>query len=772
MAEERKLSFALLGNPNCGKTTLFNSLTGSTAYVGNWPGVTVEKRAGIYKRKGKEEIEVVDLPGIYSLSPYTPEEVISRNYILENNPDCVINVIDSTNLERNLYMTTQVLEMNVPVVLALNMSDTLKDNGVEIDTNKLTNLLGIPVVLVSALRKSNLDDLMEIAIKEAKRERVGISTWANKEVREYIEKASMIYEEEGIKNHLFHAIKALEGDEIEEEKNKLAYDRVSALKIDKEEFEATSADLRYQFITSGVKEVRKGIEEKGSQKLSKSDKIDRILTNKWLGIPILLITMFLIFHFTFGADLFYMGKMGLKGGGAYEGLIHFDVAGEDFHPWANLFWDYNSDTGGISIVTIGEFINRLFNGLLDCINSGIRMGMTNANAQEWAIGLVCDGIIGGVFAVLGFLPQILILFAFFSLLEDSGYMARIAFILDRIFRKFGVSGRAFLPMIMGFGCGVPAMINTRTLASDKERTKTIRAIPFFTCGAKAEVLVAVAAVVGKILSYPEDLFTYGIYALGVGIALVSVVVMTKTTQREKVPPFIMELPVYHRPKITALLLHVWDKAKHFIKKAFTIILVSTVLLWFFANFTFDWKFIPTADKALDLTIENSILAGLGKLITPIFTPVGFGSQIENAAWVYSVASTQGIVAKEAVVGTLGELAGFLDGSGSVYGGSEAIEVIVNLTKISTGGLVSFTIFNMFTIPCLASVATAKSELQNRKFYIWTILFWLINAYFIASFFYISIEWSWTLGITLPVIAAFFVGLYFYDRFKTSKEPAL
>lgn len=765
----KKLSFALLGNPNCGKTTLFNSLTGSTAHVGNWPGVTVEKRAGIYKRKGGIEAEIVDLPGIYSLSPYTPEEVISRNYILDSHPDCVINVIDATNLERNLYMTTQVLEMDIPVILALNMSDALEQNGVSIDVKKLSSLFGVPIVLVSALRKSNLDLLMSTAVEVAKNKRVGVSPWANKDIDEDIASAKAIYEEENIANPLFHAIKALEGDEIEEERNKNAFDKVAKLNVNRDDFEANSADQRYQFITERVALVRKGIEEKASKKFSKSDKIDKLLTNKWLAIPFLILIMFFIFHLTFGADLFYMGKMGLKGGGAYEGLIHFEVNGEVIHPWANLFWDYDPETSGISIVTIGEFINRLFGGVLTSISQGVKAGMVNSGAHQWATGLVCDGILAGVTAVLGFLPQILILFAFFSILEDSGYMARIAFILDRIFRKFGVSGRAFLPMIMGFGCSVPAMINTRTLATDKERIKTIRAIPFFTCGAKAEVLVALAAVIGGILGFQKDLFTYGIYALGVGVALVAVIVMTKTTQREKVPPFIMELPEYHRPQITALLIHIWDKAKHFITKAFTIILLSTIIIWLFANFTFDWKFIPTAPIELNLTVENSILAGFGKLFSPIFTPVGFGSQIENASWVYSVATVQGIVAKEGIVGSLGELAGFIDGTDAVYDGAEAITAIVETTHISTGGLVGFTIFNMFTIPCFAAVATTKGELGSKKMLWLTLLFWVSIAYCLAALFYISIEWAWTLSITLPSIAAFFVGLYFYDRYKVKKE---
>jgi len=769
-------SFALAGNPNCGKTTLFNSLTGSTAYVGNWPGVTVEKREGTYKKEGIGRATIVDLPGIYSLSPYTPEEVISRNYILENHPDCVINVIDATNLERNLYMTTQILEMDVPVVLALNMMDAVKNSGMSIDCEGLSRKLGIPVVPISALRYENLDLLMKKAIAAAEKKRTGLSLWAYKELKEPIDKAVGIYRAAEIENPLFHALKALEGDDLEKSKNPVAYQDVEKLNVPSEDFEAKSADYRYQYITSELAPFRKGAPTQESKKMSRSDKIDKVLTNKWLGIPILIVLLFLIFHFTFAGDLFYMNAMGLKIG-TYAGAIHWTMDGQDFHPFIGLFYD----DGGI--VSIGEFFHRLIGdggygfteeggtdgnpGLLGMLNAGVHMGLEASGAPEWLNGFLCDGVLAGVFAVLGFVPQILVLFFFFSVLEDSGYMARIAFVLDRIFRRFGVSGRAFLPMIMGFGCGVPAMINTRTLATDKERTKTIRVIPFFTCGAKAEFLAVIAAAVADAVGFDAGLFTFLVYLFGVVLAIAMVILMNQTTQREKVPPFIMELPPYHVPQAHALLLHVWDKGKHFIKKAFTIILLSTVAVWFLASFTPNWVFIASAEESLGLTEADSILAHIGMIIAPLFTPMGFGNvQGGNAAWTYAVASLQGIVAKENVTATLETLAG-------IVGGNSLADIVAysNATggHMDAASLTAFAVFNMTTIPCFASVATAKGELSDRKSYLGTIAFWLLVSYVCGCLTYVTFEWPVSLAGTLPAIVLLFTGAYFYNRRKNDAE---
>ncbi len=757
----------LAGNPNCGKTTLFNSLTGSTAYVGNWPGVTVEKRSGTFYFKGKkkkeEGIEVVDLPGIYSLSPYTPEEVISRNYILNEKPDVVINVLDGTNLERNLYMTTQIMEMDVPVIVAVNMMDAVKDAGQVIDLEGLEKALGIPVIGISALREKGLEDLMKTAQKVASSPRKGVSCLKGDEITA---KAVSIYETAGISSPLFHATKALEKDEIEAKEHVEEYKKVLDLCKDSEkDYEAEIADERYQYLTPICHDLVQGAAKQEKEKLSFSDKIDKVLTNRWAAIPIMIVILFLIFHITFASDLFYLSAMGVNFGEGYPGFLTLTVGGEEFKPFAGLFWT----EGGIN--SIGEFLHCLAGdsetGILGCIGLGIKQLLITWNSPEWVIGFIYDGVYGGISAVLGFVPQILLLFAFFSLLEDSGYMARIAFVLDRIFRRFGISGRAMLPMIMGFGCGVPAMVNTRTLATDKERVKTIRVIPFFTCGAKAEFLVLIAACVASAVSFDKGLFTFLIYLLGVVVAFVSVIVMNHTTQREKVPPFIMELPAYHAPQIKSLLIHVWDKGKHFIKKAFTIILVSTILVWFFTNFTWKWEFIPESET---LGVEDSILANLGMLIAPIFTPMGFGSQIDYS-WMFSVASIQGIVAKEAVTSSMETMAGSIGGAAS-FEDVVAIAFAARTELQTAAGLAAFAAFNMTTIPCFASVATAKSELGKGKNYVGTVVFWLAASYIVGCLTYVTVAYAWTLAITIPVLAGLFVGIYFYDKNKAKKEEAV
>lgn len=745
------IRIALAGNPNCGKTTLFNSLTGATAHVGNWPGVTVEKRSGVYRDKGDKtkanEIEVVDLPGIYSLSPYTPEEVISRNYILNEKPDVVVNVVDGTNLERNLYMTTQILEMDVPVVIAINMVDALKDLNLSIDFAELEKAFGVPVIGISALRNKNLKELMAKVREVASTKRVGHTVLD----LPLIEKAKDVYVSHEVASPLFHAIKALEKDELEEQENKEAYEGVLSSIEEGADYEAQIADARYVYLTPLCAKAVSGRETKEKDKLSKSDRIDRVLTHRVFGIIIAAVILFLIFHLTFSEDLFYLGAMGVDFGEGYQGLIAIDFGdGELYHPFADLF--YSAD----GINSPGAILANLVNGINDLINNAVNVGLTNAGAAEWAVGFVCDGVLGGVFAVLGFVPQILVLFAFFSFLEDSGYMARVAFIIDRIFRKLGISGRAILPMVMGFGCGIPAMMNTRTLASDKERIKTIRVIPFFTCGAKNEFILMVAAVVGAVINWQPDLFALLIYVFGITIAFIAVIVMNKTTLREKTPPFIMELPAYHRPQLRAFLLHIWDKAKHFIKKAFTIILLSTVFVWIFSHFTWDWQFISDADG------KTSILGGLGSFLSPLFVPLGFGNvQCGEYAWTFTVGSIEGIVAKENVTGVLETLALGYD--------FESFDDLVAASGISTAGLVAFTVFNMLTIPCFASVATAKGELPNRRTYWLTILFWLGVSYGVGALTYITLEWAWTLAITLPLIAGAGVGLYFYDRHMKALE---
>ncbi len=775
---EKKMNFALAGNPNCGKTTLFNSLTGSTAYVGNWPGVTVEKREGTYKNKKLGDCVITDLPGIYSLSPYSPEEVISRDYILESKPDCVINVIDATNLERNLFMTTQILEMDTPVVIALNMTDALEAQGQSIDVKALSKKLGVPVVAVSALKQQGLEDLMAIAIATATHPRKGRIVWEAKELEETINEATKIYSDAKIDNPLFHAVKALENDEVELQKNSAFAEKARSLAKEDVDFEAKSADYRYSYITKELASAKKGAPTQEKKKLSLSDKIDRILTNRWLAFPILIVLFYLIFQIVFNSDVLYLHAMGVDFGEGYEGLIQWKWHPEDeesYHMFAELF--YTADGWNSLGTVLANFLNSLTGTFQTWISNLIP-------ADSWVNGFICEGVLGGLFAVVGFLPQILLLFFFFSILEDSGYMARVAFVLDRLFRRFGVSGRAFLPMIMGFGCGVPAMINTRTLTSDKERTKTIRVIPFFACSAKLPILVAVAGALATAAGINAGLLTFAMYILGVAMAILMVIVMNHTTQREEVAPFVMELPSYHLPQPRALGIHIWDKAKHFLKKAFTIILVTTILVWVFSNFTASWQFIPNySDETAEGLAEinnigyasmqalesNSILACIGKIIQPIFTPLGWGVQAGANGWAYSVAAINGLIAKENVIGTLGSLGGIITGGEAIEEGAEAMNAIMNATSWTNGSMISFIIFNVLTIPCFASVATAKGELGSKKAFWGTILFWLAVSYLTAAAFYVMIGWAWTIAIIVPVLIALLVLIFFYSKAKAKKE---
>ena len=785
--------FALAGNPNCGKTTLFNNLTGSTAYVGNWPGVTVDKREGVYKKLG-EQISIVDLPGIYSLSPYTPEEVISRNYILDEKPDCVINVVDATNLERNLYLTTQLLEIDVPVVIAINMIDLLLKNKESVLIDKLSEKLGVPVVEISALKDSNLDYLMEVAYEASNKKRTGKTVLEDTNLFHLINDCRIAFEGAKVENPLFHAVKLVELDELETSSHPNLVHMVDEFKhtfkddVFGDDFEALIADARYKYISKYFHNIvvmdeaeierRKAKEEskankkkwlfgkkksaetkQNNEKLTISDKIDKVLTNRWAGIPIFLVILFVIFHLTFSEDLFYLNALG-----AVDVVSFGD--GPDYV--AGMFAN-----GGIN--SPGVIFMNVFNAFTGWISDLVNQGLTLAGASAWSIGLVCDGILGGLFAVLGFLPQILCLFLFFAILEDSGYMARVAFILDRIFRKFGLSGRAFMPMIMGFGCSVPAMINTRTLADDKERISTIRVIPFFSCGAKAPILTvfayAVVSVFGKAVGFNyADVVVYGMYVLGMATALVTVIIMRATTLRGKVPPFIMELPAYHLPQFKSLMIHLWDKTKHFVKKAFTIILLSTIIVWFTSHFTWGWQFIDieSEDPAQVALIGNSILASLGQFIQPIFTPLGFGSTLGTFGWVFSVAAINGLIAKENVISTLGTLAlvlnpSFVAGEEAVEGLSSAI-LMVQSTGITLSGVISFIAFNMLTIPCFAAVATAKGELPKGTF-VSTLGFWLATSYIVSMMIYLIGEFVWTLAIFIPIIIVVVVLLVLWNRKK-------
>lgn len=763
--------FALAGNPNCGKTTLFNALTGSTAHVGNWPGVTVDKREGTYK-KAKEPVDIVDLPGIYSLSPYTPEEVISRNFILDEHPDCVINIIDATNLERNLYLTTQIMEIDVPMIIALNMMDLVKKNGDKIDVAELEKKIGIPVVEISALKEENLDKLMNKAIEVSNNKREGVTVLKNSPLSHLINDVRIAFMGREIPNPLFHAVKLVENDEIECKAHKDLLPMIDEFKktfnddVFKDDFEAIVADARYKYISKNFAQVytkkppKKGANTTGAKtKLTISDRIDRILTNKWAGIPIFIVILFVIFHIVFSSDLFYLHAFGVPFGTNFEGTA-----------FEGLF--YSED----GIASLGVFLANLLNGFTGWLTGLLDGALTVSTIDPWVSGFLCDGVLGGLFAVLGFLPQILLLFLFFAILEDSGYMARVAFILDRIFRRFGLSGRSFIPMIMGFGCGVPAMINTRTLASENERVATIRVIPFFSCGAKLPILTAVAGGLAASMIHASntDLITLGMYLLGMVVAIISVMIMRSTTMRGPVPPFIMELPAYHLPQFKSLMIHLWDKTKHFVKKAFTIIFLSTVIIWFMTSFSWDWKSLISWEYAEGTeeivgratAIDSSILASLGQFIQPLFTPLGFGSQLTKNGWVFAVAAITGLIAKENVISTLGVLASVF-GASVGEDGVEAMRVMINNTGIDVPGALAFIAFNMLTIPCFASVATAKAELRKGTLK-WTIVFWLVTSYVVSMMMYLMGAYPWTTAIFVVLAVLLVLGIHFYNKYRDKK----
>ena len=740
-------TFALAGNPNCGKTTLFNALTGATAHVGNWPGVTVDKREGVYKG-GSENAAICDLPGIYSLSPYTPEEVISRNYILDEKPDGIINIVDATNLERNLYLTTQILEMDVPVIIALNMMDEVEKTGDRVDAAALEKALGVPVVAISALKGTGIKQLMDRAIAMPA-ERKG-ATVLKGVIDKQIETACAYYKAEGCSSPLFHAIKLLESDELEL-KNKGAEEILKKAAGD-EDMEAVIADERYKYISANLATAK----VKASRELlTKSDKIDRVLTHRIWALPIFVVVLFFIFHLTFSEDLFYIGAICEAAGNPLPTVADLGYVLDDGETLSaagltlSVFYDG-------AVFSPGVILFNAFDISTGCLLDEIAAGMENAGAATWAMGLVNDGILSGIIAVLGFLPQILMLFLFFSILEDTGYMARIAFVLDRIFRRFGLSGRAFMPMIMGFGCSLPAMINTRTLADEKERTATVRVIPFFSCGAKLPILTAIAG--GIVLHFGvgnADVITFGMYMLGVCTAITAVLLMRNTSLKGETPPFIMELPAYHMPGFKNLMLHLWDKTKHFVKKAFTIIFASTVIIWLLSSITFDWKFIDgeaTGKFGQTLTMEDSILAGIGKLIQPIFTPLGFGSQLNEWGWVFAVAAITGLIAKENVIATFATLAAcIVSGFEGTDEGVEEAVIMISSTGITIPALISFIAFNMTTVPCFAACATARAELPKGKFR-WTLLFWIATSYIVGTMVYTIGSWWWTLFIWLAVAA--------------------
>ena len=763
-----KYTFALAGNPNCGKSTLFNALTGANAYVGNWPGVTVDKKEGVYK-KTPEPVSILDLPGIYSLSPYTPEEVIARDVIIgtqsdgkggfEKKPDVIINIVDATNLERNLYLTTQLIEMDVPVVVALNMMDLVEKNGNKIDKTIIEAKLGVPVVAISAQKGEGIEVLMTHAYNEAGRDRKGSTFLSEGSLGHLISDCKAAFTGLDVSHPLFHAIKLIENDEIEVKSHPELVKIVEEFKkgfndeIFGDDLEAVVADSRYTFISKNLSIAKtnsegKEIKSDGKTKLTKSDKVDRILTNKWAGIPIFLLILFLVFHLTFSGNFLFLGK-----------LINFSKPSFEGTDWEELLWteDGINSPGVIIFNGFNSFFGWLFGFVTDAIDK--------TSWPDMLKGFLCDGCIEGVLAVLSFIPVILVLFLFFSILEDSGYMARVAFILDRIFRKFGLSGRAFMPMIMGFGCSIPAMINTRTLAEDRERTATIRVIPFFSCGAKLPILTACAGAVAEMADISHvDLITYSMYIIGVVIAIITVIIMRNTTMRGQVPPFIMELPQYHRPSFRATIIHLWDKTKHYVKKAFTIILVSTIIIWFLCHVNFEWHLLE------DEEINESVIANIGNLFAPIFTPLGFGKQLNNGLeWVFVVGAITGLIAKENVIATFATIAACLTGvAADEIEEVDSVLAMVTASGITKAGVIAFIVFNLTTIPCFAAVATAKGELKSGKLG-WTLLFWICVSFVAGTVVYTTLEYVWPVAIWIAVAALAIVSIHFINKYLDNKK---
>lgn len=679
------LHFGLAGNPNCGKTTLFNQLTGSNAHVGNWPGVTVDRKEGLYKGNTSLEINVIDLPGIYSLSPYTPEEKIARNFIIEHTPDLIIDIVDATNIERNLYLTTQLLEADCPIVIGLNMMDLAEKEGDQIDVQGLSDILGVPVVPISAVKGTGTEELMKAAVEAVQKGRNGKSVLVKSKIGRELKQAITILENADIRHPVFHAVRLLEGDPMTMEdpvvncfEQEILPLRESCLKEDAYgDIEAMIADLRYCFITEQC--VPLIIKKRQRGELSPSEKIDRLLTHKYLGIPIFFLFMFIVFHFTFSQS--FLGIDGIPSPGVF------------FQELAKLAVDWISNMANITLAV--------------------------ASAPDWAYGLVVDGMIGGVGAVLSFVPQILCLFLFLSILEDSGYMARAAFIMDRLLRNFGLSGRAFLPLLMGFGCSVPAIMASRTLENETDRRITVMIIPYMSCGAKLPIYAMFAA---ALFQQNSDVVIFGMYFIGIIVAIVAAIALKSTILKADPAPFILELPAYHLPGLKTLSILLWEKLKDYIVRAGTLILASTIVIWFLSNFNFSLQMV-------EANSSGSILGVLGSVLVPLFRPLGFVSG--NDGWRAIVAILTGLIAKEAVVSTMGVL--YTSAGGDVLSSEAAREALLVTVAAAFTPLaaLSFMAFNLLCVPCIAAVSAMRAEMKSAKWTCIAISFWIFTAWIVS-----------------------------------------
>lgn len=675
------IKIALAGNPNCGKTTLFNALTGSNQFVGNWPGVTVEKKEG--KLKGHKDVVVMDLPGIYSLSPYTLEEVVARNYLVGERPDAILNIIDGTNMERNLYLSTQLMELGIPVIMAVNMMDVVEKNGDKIHIDKLSKRLGCEVVEISALKGTGIKKAAEKAVGIAQAKKNGerkheFSKEAEEIIEKVEEKLSGIVPKE---QERFFAIKLLEKDTKILEMMSDNLDVSEEIEEMEEKFDDDTESIitneRYTYISSIIKEcLTKGKKEK----MTSSDKIDRFVTNRWFALPIFAAVMFLVYY------------------------ISVTTVGDWATTWANdgVFGE-GWHLFGIKSITVPS------------VPALVESGLNAIGCSDWLQGLILDGIVAGVGAVLGFVPQMLVLFFFLAFLEACGYMARVAFIMDRIFRKFGLSGKSFIPMLIGSGCGVPGIMASRTIENDRDRKMTIMTTTFIPCGAKLPIIALIAGALfdGAWWVAPSA------YFVGIAAIICSGIILKKTKMFAGDPaPFVMELPPYHMPTIQNVLRSMWERGWSFIKKAGTIILLSTIVLWFLMNFGWvDGAFVMLEPEQLD----SSILSAIGGIVAPIFAPLGWGD------WKMAVAAVTGLIAKENVVGTFGVLFGFAevnaDNGIEIWG-----QLAANMTALSA---YSFLIFNLLCAPCFAAMGAIKREMNNAKWFWFAIGYQTLLAYVVS-----------------------------------------
>ena len=648
------IKIALAGNPNCGKTTLFNALTGSNQFVGNWPGVTVEKKEG--KLKGHKDVTIMDLPGIYSLSPYTLEEVVARNYLINERPDAILNIVDGTNIERNLYLSTQIMELGIPVIMAVNMMDIVEKNGDKIHIDKLAKKLGCEVVTISALKGTGIKEAADKAVQIAQKKGAAVPVHEfDKDVEAVIRTVeSKLGSDIVNEQKRFFAIKLLEKDDKITEQMKSVPDVSAEIKQLEDKFDDDTESIitneRYVYISSIIGDC---VTKNKKNAMTTSDKIDRIVTNRWLALPIFAVVMWVVYY--------------------------------------------------VSVTTVGTFVTDWTNDVLfgEIIPPAIENLLNAIHCADWLQGLILDGIVAGVGAVLGFVPQMLVLFLFLAFLESCGYMARVAFIMDRIFRKFGLSGKSFIPMLIGSGCGVPGIMASRTIENDRDRKMTIMTTTFVPCGAKLPIIALIAGALFNGASWVAP----SAYFVGIAAIICSGIILKKTKLFAGDPaPFVMELPAYHWPTVSNVLRSMWERGWSFIKKAGTIILMSTIVLWFLMNFGWvDGSFGMLEAEQLN----DSILASIGSVIAPLFAPLGWGD------WKMAVAAVTGLIAKENVVGTFGVLFGF----GEVA--EDGQEIWGQLAgSLSTVAAYSFLVFNLLCAPCFAAMGAIKREMNNAKWF-WT-----------------------------------------------------